>query len=111
MDSGGMDQDDRSVGELFSTLVDQGKAYARAEVGYVKASAEAKADRIKAPAGLLAAALLCVVAGTVVLFMTIALGLATLIGPVAGGAVATLLAFGLAGLLALIARNKLAASK
>ena len=37
--------------------------------------------------------------------MTIALALATLIGPLAGGLVATLLAFAIAGGLALVART------
>jgi len=109
MASAGLDQDEQPIGELFGRLIDQGKGYARAEVGLAKAVATAKADAIKLPAILLGAALLFAIAGVVVFCMTIALALATLIGPLAGGLVATLIAFGIAAGLALIARNKLRA--
>ena len=109
MASAGLDQDEQPIGELFGRLIDQGKGYARAEVGLAKAVATAKADAIKLPAILLGTALLFAIAGVVVFCMTIALALATLIGPLAGGLVATLIAFGIAAALALIARNKLRA--
>ena len=50
-------------------------------------------------------------AGVVVLCMTVALALATLIGPLAGGLVATLLAFGIAAFLGLLAKKELEARK
>ena len=56
----------------FGRLIDQGKGYARAEVGLVKAVATAKVDAAKLPAALLAAALLFVIAGVVTFCMTIA---------------------------------------
>ena len=62
---------------------------------------------VKLPAALLATALLFIIGGVVAFCMTIALALATLIGPLAGGLVATLLAFAIAGGLGLVARNKL----
>jgi hypothetical protein len=109
MASVGLDPDEAPIGELVGRLIDQGKGYARAEFGLVKAIATARVDAVKLPAILLGAALLFVIAGVVVLCMTIALALATLIGPLAGGLVATLVAFGIAGGLALIAKNKLSA--
>ena len=83
MASVGLDPDDVPLGELVSRLIDQGKGYARAEVGLVKAIASAKADAVKVPALLLATALLFVIAGVVGFCITIALALATLIGPLA----------------------------
>ncbi len=107
MASGGVEQDEAPIGELVGRLIDQGKSYARAEVGLARAIATAKIDTIKFPALLLAAALLFVIAGVVTFCITIALALATLIGPLAGGLVATLVAFCVAGGLALVARNML----
>jgi hypothetical protein len=110
MASGGVEQEEAPIGELVGRLIDQGKNYARAEVGLAKAIASAKVETIKLPALLLAAALLFVIAGVVTFCITIALALATLIGPLAGGLVATLIAFGIAGGLALVAKNKLGAT-
>jgi hypothetical protein len=45
MISGGDDEvDEKPIGELFGQLIDEGKAYAKAELGLAKATAEAKAD-------------------------------------------------------------------
>ena len=103
----GLELEDPPVGELVGRLIDQGKSYARAEVGLAKAIAAAKVDAVKLPVILLAAALLFVIAGVVTFCITIALALATLIGPLAGGLVATVIAFAIAGGLALVAKNKL----
>ena len=107
MTSGGVELEEAPIGELVGRLIDQGKGYARAEVGLAKAVATAKVERVKLPAALLAAALLFVIAGVVTFCITIALALATLIGPLAGGLAATMVAFGIAGGLALIGKNKL----
>ena len=107
MASGGAEQEEAPIGELVGRLIDQGKGYARAEVGLAKAVATAQVDRVKLPAALLATALLFVIAGVVTFCITIALALATLIGPLAGGLAATMVAFGIAGGLALIGKNKL----
>ena len=97
MDHGGEDEaDERPIGELFGQLIDEGKAYAKAELGLARASAEAKADAAKKPALLAAGALLFLIAGVVVLCMTLALALATLVGPLAGGLIASLATFGIA---------------
>ena len=81
----GADEDERPIGELFGQLIDEGKAYAKAELGLAKANAEAKANAARKPALLAGAALLFLIAGVVVLCMTLALALATLVGPLAGG--------------------------
>lgn len=111
MDNGGFDVEEPPIGELFGRLIDEGKGYARAEFGLARAIAEDKVALIKLPALLLLGSALFVIAGVVVLCMTIALALATLIGPLAGGLVATVFAFAVAAALALIARKKLGAGK
>ena len=111
MDSGGIEEEEKPIGELFGQLIDEGKAYAKAELGLAKASAEAKAEAAKKPALLAAAAFLFLQAGVVVLCMTVGLALATLIGPLAGGLIATLLAFAVAGLLGVLAKKELEARK
>ena len=108
MASGGAGEDEKPIGELFGRLVDDGKAYARAEFNLARATAEAKADAAKKPLALGAAALLFVQAGVVVFGVTIAMSLATLIGPLAGGLVATLIMFGIAGLLGWLAKREYA---
>ena len=108
MADGGEDEVvEKPIGQQFGQLIDEGKAYARAELGLAKASAEAKADAAKKPALLGAAALLFLIAGVVVLCMTMALALATLVGPLAGGLIATLISFGVAYGLFLLARQEL----
>ena len=105
MASGG-DDDDPPIGELFGQLIDEGKAYAKAEFGLARASAEAKADAAKKPALYGAASLLFLIAGVVVLCMTLALALATLVGPLAGGLIASLITFAIAYGLFLLARKE-----
>jgi hypothetical protein len=109
MASAGLEPDEVPLGELVSRLIDQGKDYARAEVGLVKAIANAKVAQVKLPAILLGTALLFVIGGVVTLCVTIALALATLIGPLAGGLIATLIVFGIAGALAYAGVQKLSA--
>ena len=96
MADGGDDAEEKSIGELFGQLIDEGKAYARAELGLAKVTVEAKAEGAKKPVLLGAAALLFLIAGVVVLCMTLALALATLVGPLAGGLIAALVTFAIA---------------
>ena len=58
---------ERPVGELVHQLIEEGKAYARAEVGVAKAIAAAKGKALALPAGLLGAALLAAQAAVTVL--------------------------------------------
>ena len=107
MSDGGEDEvDEKPIGELFGRLIDEGKAYARAELGLAKAAAESKADQAKKPAILAGAALLFLIAGVVVLCMTLAQSLATLIGPLAGGLIASLVTLAIAYGLFLWARTE-----
>ena len=107
MDRGGIDEEERPVGELFSKLIDEGKAYAKAEVNVVKAMATSKVSAVKTPAILFGTAYLLLNAAIVALAVGVALGLATLIGPLAGGAAGFLLFAGLAGLCGWIGYAKL----
>ena len=106
MDGGEDETDEKPIGELFGRLIDDGKAYAKAELGLAKATAEAKAEAAKKPALLGAASLMFLLAGVVVLCMTLALALATLVGPLAGGLIASLVTFGIAAGLFLWARQE-----
>src|SRR5690349_18592355 len=105
MDRGGIDDEEKPVGELFSKLIDEGKAYAKAEIGLAKATAEAKATSAKKPIIVGFAALLFLQSATTVFAVTVALALATLIGPLAGGLIATVIALGIAALLGLWAKK------
>jgi hypothetical protein len=103
----GGDEEEKPIGELFGQLIDEGKAYAKAELGLARASAESKAEAAKKPALLGGAAFLFLQAGVIVLCMTLALALATLIGPLAGGLIAALITFGIAYGLYLLAMQEL----
>ena len=105
MDRGGIDDEEKPVGELFSKLIDEGKAYAKAEIGLAKATAEAKATSAKKPIIVGFAALLFLQSATTVFAVTVALALATLIGPLAGGLTATMIALGIAAVLGLWAKK------
>jgi len=111
MTDGGDEEDEKPIGELFGQLIDEGKAYAKAELGLAKASAEAKADEIKWPAILLFSALLFAQAAVTVAAITVAAALAGVIGRIPGGIVAFLLTAGVAYLLFAVAMAKLKAAK
>lgn len=111
MANGGEIEDEKPIGELFGQLIDDGKAYAQAELGLARASAENKANELKWPAILLFSSLLFAQAAVTVAAVTVALALATLIGPLAGGLVAVLLAGGMAYLLYAIGMARLKGGK
>ena len=98
----GADEDafdeDPPVGELVSRLIDEGKAYGRAEIGLVRAHATVAVDRVKRPAISIGIALAFAFAGVIALVMTLVLSLAALLGPLAGGLIATLATFAIGGL-------------
>ena len=91
---------DRPVGELVHELIEDGKAYARAEIGLVKAMASAKANALKLPAILVGVAFLLSIAAIVALAVSVAMALAELIGPLAGGFAACLIFLAIGGGLA-----------
>ncbi|MEO7365307.1 MAG: phage holin family protein [Sphingomicrobium sp.] len=88
---------ERPIGELVHQLVEQGKAYAQAEIGVAKAVALGKVGALKVPAILLGAALLLVQAAVTVLAVAVLLALQPLIGPLLAGIVAFLIFAGIAG--------------
>jgi hypothetical protein len=88
---------ERPVGELVHQLIEDGKAYARAEVGLVKAIATAKASALALPAGLFAAALFISMAALNALAFGVVLALAKVVGPLAAGVIGMVLFLALAG--------------
>ena len=92
--------EEKPIGELVHQLIEDGKAYAQAEIDVVRAIASEKAERAKLPAILFAGAFLFLQAGIVVFGMTIYLTLVRWFGPLASGLIATVLCLGIAGGLA-----------
>jgi len=99
--------EERPIGEIVHQLLEEGKAYAKAEIDLAKATAEAKASEYKWPAIYFFAGLLFAQAAVTVLAVTIALALATLVGPLAGGLAAVLAAGGAAGGLAWLGMRRI----
>jgi len=98
-----VDADEKPIGDLFGRLIDDGKAYAKAEVDLVRARAEGQAERAKLPAILGAGAIAFGFAAVIALVLTMVLALASLPGPLAGGLLATAIAVIVAGGLGLAA--------
>lgn len=98
-----VDADDKPISDLFGRLIDDGKAYARAEVDLVRARAEDQADRAKLPAILGGGAIAFGFASVIALVLTMVLALASLLGPLPGGLLATAIAVIVAGGLGLAA--------
>ena len=92
--------DDRPIGELLRQLVEDGKAYAEAELNVVKAIVEEKIDGLKLPLMLGFGALLFLQAGVFLLGMTAYTTLLSRLGPFLAGMVATLMFFCISGGLA-----------
>jgi hypothetical protein len=99
--------DDRPIGELVNQLVEDGKAYAQAELGVAKAIAAAKVGVFKVPAILLGAAFLLLQAAVTVLAVAAFLALLPLMGPVLAGLLAFLVFAGIAAGLGWWAVDKL----
>ena len=90
---------ERPVGELVHELIENGKAYARAEIGLAKAIAAVKAKAVAVPAALFAVAFVCLLAAVTALAVGVVLALETFIGPLAAGFVGMLIFAAVAGLL------------
>jgi hypothetical protein len=84
---------ERPVGELIQQLVEEGKAYARAEIGLAKAIAAAKGKALILPAILFGAALILALAAVTALAVGVVIALAKFVGPLLAGIVG-LLVFG-----------------
>lgn len=98
---------ERPIGELVTQLVDEGKAYARAEADLAKAIATAKAKALTAPLILFAVALFVAMAALNALAVGIVLALYSFIGPLGAGVLAFVLIGAVAGLLAWLGVTKL----
>ena len=88
---------ERPVGELVHQLIEESKAYARAELGLLKALGTAKARTLIVPAILFGAAFICALAAITALAVGVVIALARFIGPLAGGFIGLLIFAGLAG--------------
>ncbi|MFL6795466.1 MAG: phage holin family protein [Sphingomicrobium sp.] len=89
--------DERPLGELVQELVDEGKAYARAELDVVKAIAAAKGKALILPSILFGVAFVLSLAAVTALAVGVVVALAKFIGPPAAGVVGMILFAGLAG--------------
>jgi protein-S-isoprenylcysteine O-methyltransferase Ste14 len=90
---------ERPLGELVHELIEEGKAYARAEVDLVKAIASAKGKALALPAALFGGAFICALAAVTALAVGAVIALARFIGPLAAGFVGMLIFAAIAGLL------------
>lgn len=84
-------QGERPIGELVSELIDDGKAYARAEFDLAKAIATAKARALAMPAALFGAAFVFALAAVTALAVGVVMSLAKLIGQLLAGLVGLLI--------------------
>jgi hypothetical protein len=98
---------EESVGELVQRVIEDGKTYAKAELGLARAMAADWVGAFKLPAVLLGLAALLALGGVLALAYGVAAGLATMIGPFAGGFVAFLIFASTAGCLAWLASTKI----
>lgn len=87
---------ERPIGELVHQLVEEGKDYAKAELGVAKAIASAKAGSLKVPAILIGAAFMLLQAAVTVLAVALFLSLLPLIGPLLAGIAAFAIFAGIA---------------
>jgi putative superfamily III holin-X len=87
---------ERPVGELVHELIEEGKTYARAEVGLAKAIAVAKGKAVALPAGLFLAALIVVQSAVTILAVGIFMALLRPVGPILAAIIASLIFLGIA---------------
>jgi hypothetical protein len=88
---------ERPILELFEDAVDDGKAYARAEIDLAKAIAIAKARALVLPSALIGAALVFALAAVTALAVGVVLALVKFIGPLAAGVIGLLVFAAIAG--------------
>lgn len=88
---GPLGEGDRSIGEMVGQVLDDGRAYAQAEIDLVKVRAQAEVNRYRRAAILGGAAAAFGLAALVAFAITLVIGFARLLGPVGGGVAAVLL--------------------
>jgi hypothetical protein len=99
-------EEERPIGETVSRLLDEGKAYARAEIDLARAKLDVQIVRVRAVAVFAGLALLFAIGALVALAVTAVLTLADLLGPLGGGLLATALIAAIAGGLAFVALKR-----
>jgi hypothetical protein len=92
--------EERPVGDLVHQLVEEAKAYARAEIGLAKAIAAAKGKALALPAALFGVAFIFAVAGITALAVGVVLALAKFLGPLLAGIAGLVIFAAIAGALA-----------
>ncbi|MEO7635636.1 MAG: phage holin family protein [Sphingomicrobium sp.] len=102
---------ERPVGELIHQLIEDGKAYASAEVALVKTIATEKARALVLPVALFAVAFVCVLAGMTALALGVVIALAKFIGPFLAGLAGLVIFAAIAGTLAMFAVGRLKGSQ
>jgi hypothetical protein len=100
---------ERPIGDIVGQLVDDGKAYAWAEVDVAKAIAAAKGKTLILPSALLGTAVFAALAGITALAVGVVMALTKFIGPLAAGFVGLLVFAAIAGGLGWYGVNKLKA--
>jgi len=103
------DPRDAGIGELVSRLLEDGRAYARAELDLYKRIAGHRAGKAKSGAVLLGIGIVLLLCSLTALVLALVLGLATLIGPFGAGMAVFLLLAVIGGLLARAGAKGLAA--
>ena len=88
---------ERPVGELVHELIEDGKAYARAEIDLYKTIAAAKGKALILPAILFGVAFICALAAVTALAVGVVIALAKFIGPLAAGFIGMALFVAIAG--------------
>jgi protein-S-isoprenylcysteine O-methyltransferase Ste14 len=91
---------ERPIGEIVHELIDEGKAYARAEIDLAKAIASAKAKALAFPAALFGVAFILALAAVTALAVGVVIALAKFLGPLLAGIVGLLIFAAIAGGLA-----------
>jgi protein-S-isoprenylcysteine O-methyltransferase Ste14 len=82
---------ERPIGELVHELVEEGKAYGRAELDLAKAIAAAKARALALPAALFGIAFILALAAVTALAVGVVIALAKFLGPLLAGVVGLLI--------------------
>ena len=90
-------QEERAIGELVHELIENGKAYARAEIDLAKAIATAKGKALILPAALFGAAFTFALAAVTALAVGVVVELAKFIGPFAAGFIGLVIFAAIAG--------------
>ena len=91
---------ERPVGELVHELVEEGKAYAQAEIDLAKAIAAAKARALALPAAVFAVAFIVALAAVTALAVGVVIALAKFLGPLLAGIAGLVIFAAIAGALA-----------